>query len=170
MTPTRTIEIVVEGEPIGQPRARHDPRSGRVYTPPVREKIGTMTGGKPIYGPDKLQPWKERIALACYGKHRGAIDQLMHVHIDAYFPRPQRLLKKSSPQGAIPHGEKPDKDNVEKAILDAMVDAGLIAKDQRVCGGGTFKWYVAVGSSPGARIRIEILTDDGQLPLHAKPQ
>lgn len=164
------IEFSVEGEPIGQPRARHDPRSGRVYTPKVQEKIGTQPNGNPRYGPDKLAPWKARIALACYGKHRGPIDTLMHVHINAYFPRPQRLLKASSPGEAIPHGEKPDKDNVEKAILDAMVDAGLIAKDQRVCGGGTFKWYVAKGKAPGVRIRIEILTADGQLPLHAQHQ
>ena len=73
MKPTSTIEFSVAGEPIGEPRqdGRVIYRAGsrrpsvQMYTPPVREKIGTMTGGKPIYGPDKLGPWNAATVGRC---------------------------------------------------------------------------------------------------------
>lgn len=168
MTPTRTIEIVVEGEPIGQPRARHDPRSGRTYTPKVREKIGTNpVTGKAIYGPDKLEPWKDRIRLACYGKVAEPIRAPIRIRIDAFFPRCEYHAKKKFPKGHVfsgpipetsfPHTAKPDKDNIEKAVLDAIKAAGVYEDDCLVFGGPTEKWYCGVGYDPGVRILIEVL-------------
>ncbi len=188
MKPTRVIEIVVEGEPIGQPRADFVRATGRAYTPKVREKIGTKPNGKPLYGPDKLEPWKNRIAMACYGKVQAPIRAALRISIDAFFPRCEYHAKKKFPKGhifegpiptsAIPHTAKPDKDNVEKAILDAMKQAGVYTDDCVVFSGPVSKWYCSVGFDPGVRISIEVMPRvlvqpapiPAQLTLHAKPQ
>jgi len=176
MTPTRVIEIVVEGEPIGQPRQDGMvfwPKGAkkptvRMYTPQVREKLGTNpVTGKAIYGPDKLEPWKRRIELACYGKVAAPIRAPLRIRIDAFFPRCEYHAKKKFPKGHVfegpipttsfPHTAKPDKDNVEKAVLDAMKTAGVYTDDCMVFSGPTNKWYCAVGYDPGVRIVIEVM-------------
>lgn len=194
MTPTRTIEIIVEGEPIGQPRQDGMvfwPKGSkrptvRMYTPDVREKIGTnAVTGKAIYGPDKLQPWKDRIALACFQRVSEPIHAPMRISIDAFFPRCAYHAKKrfakdhifqgQIPTTAIPHTAKPDKDNVEKAILDALKQAKVYTDDSLVFAGPTQKWYCSVGYDPGVRIVIEVMPtvlveEPAQLSLQeAKP-
>lgn len=181
------IEITVAGEPVGQPR-----QDGRVlmipgkrptvqmYTPKVREKIGQKPNGDPIYGPDKLEPWVERIKLACFGKAPGGvpITGLVRVDIDAFFarcgyheakrfPKNHPLAGQPIPSGKIPHHARPDGDNVEKAVWDAMVRAKLLRDDSQICGHQTNKWYCAVGGVPGVKIRVEVLNirTDGQLSL-----
>jgi len=185
MKPIRTIEIVVEGEPIGQPRARSDPRTGRMYTPKVRSKIGTKPNGKPLWGPDKLEPWKRRVELACFGKVSAPIHAPMRVSIVAFFPRCEYHAKKRFPKGhvyqglipttAFPYITTPDKDNVEKAILDAMKTAGMYTDDSLVFAGPCDKWYCSVGYDPGVRITIDVyptvlVEEPAQLSLQeAKP-
>ena len=80
----------------------------------------------------------------------------VRVTIEAFFERPQYLLKKSSPEGLIPHTTTPDRDNVDKAVLDALKEAGLVRDDAQVWAGGVTKWYVAKGCAPGVRIVAEV--------------
>jgi len=48
------------------------------------------------------------------------------------------------------HTSKPDRDNVDKAILDALVSCGVLSDDKIVCGGQIWKRYDSVP-------RVEIL-------------
>ena len=50
------------------------------------------------------------------------------------------------------HTGKPDRDNLEKAILDALTQLGFWGDDGQVCGGEVRKMY---GKHPGADIAIE---------------
>ena len=83
----------------------------------------------------------------------------VRITVDAYFERPDRLCKKKSPEGRIPHTAKPDRDNVDKAVLDALKDVGLFRDDAQVCDGCVRKWYVAKGCGPGVIIVAERLAD-----------
>lgn len=51
-----------------------------------------------------------------------------------------------------PHTHKPDKDNLEKLVLDAIEAAGVIGNDSQVAQGPTEKWW---GARPGVAVRIE---------------
>ena len=76
-------------------------------------------------------------------------------------PRPKRhyrkgkfshVLKDDSP---VFHISKPDCDNLSKAVLDAMTDAGVIKDDSIVVNHIIYKKYAT--SEPGVKIQIEEL-------------
>ncbi len=171
MLDVHTFVIEVRGVPIPQPRddGRVIMRPGRkpfvqMYTPKVCEKIGERPDGKAIYGPDKLQPWRDRLRLAARDKVAEPWDGPVLVDCTFYFPRTKDLLRPSAPRGAIPMAVKPDRDNLDKAVLDALSpdpdpDAGwdgLWTNDSRVYGGALLKFYVAIGMEPGARIHVRL--------------
>lgn len=60
-------------------------------------------------------------------------------------------LKKSSPHY---HTKKPDKDNLEKAVTDALVDAGLLSDDSIIVRGNTSKIYVSRENDAGCWVKI----------------
>jgi Holliday junction resolvase RusA-like endonuclease len=87
---------------------------------------------------------------------------------DARFTSPKSNIR--HPRGQPPqlkcewHTTKPDKDNLEKAILDELKQAGFFRDDAQVCSGGpNTKRYVLPGVSsdpeglPGVTIEVEEL-------------
>jgi len=107
--------------------------------------------------------WKEickkefKQIAACVGMYEAAIV----VNLDFYFKRPKshyrtgrfsHLLRDDAPKY---HITKPDKDNLEKAVTDAMSDAKLIKDDCIIIGGETFKSYAEIGDEPGCMIEIK---------------
>jgi Holliday junction resolvase RusA-like endonuclease len=79
----------------------------------------------------------------------------IRVEIQAYFERPQYMLKPKFPAGRIPHTAKPDRDNLDKAVLDALKGAGVFVDDAQVCAGEIEKWWVKKGGTPGVVVIIE---------------
>lgn len=53
--------------------------------------------------------------------------------------------------GRIPHDQKPDCDNLAKALIDKLVTLGFIEDDKRVCDLRVSKYF---GSEPGLGVRI----------------
>lgn len=51
-----------------------------------------------------------------------------------------------------PHTQKPDKDNLEKLVLDAMEKAGVFRNDSQVAQGPVEKWW---GERGGATVLVE---------------
>lgn len=135
--------IEVSGDPKGQPRPRAFSRGGhaRVFD------SGTAEG------------WKAQIALAARD-HLPAAPLACPVRVDVefYFRRPLRLMKKSSPAGFIPHTGKPDRDNLDKAVLDCLTQIGFLQDDALVVEGTIKKHYTGINTGPGALIEIYTLT------------
>jgi len=131
--------IEVSGDPKGQPRPRAFSRGGhaRVFD------SGTAEG------------WKAQIALAARD-HLPAAPLACPVRVDVefYFRRPQRLMKKSSPAGHIPHTARPDIDNCYKAAADCLTQIGFFQDDALVVEGTIRKRYTRIDSAPGALIEI----------------
>lgn len=174
ITDVKTIVIKIGGEPVHEPRQRAEPvwskKKGkyvaRTFTPDVRYK----TNG--VKGPDQLAPWKAQIEVASFGKVREPWTGPVRVDITWYFSRPQYLMKPKAHDGVIPYTAKPDRDNLDKAVLDALKNGGLFRDDAQVYCGMLAKFYVARGMSPGARIEITLQAiGDGaeQLRLEATP-
>ncbi len=157
--PITRIEFSVAGVPAGRPR----PRARAVKTKGGKwiATIYQPKRGKSKHGDwGNAEHWYAAVKAA-------ALNQLppepwvgpVQLDVDAYFPRPGRLLKKSSPAGRIPHEGKPDRDNIDKSVMDALKAVGLLKDDSQVCAGRITKWYVAQGCQPGVRIRAIKLSD-----------
>ena len=56
------------------------------------------------------------------------------------------------------HTKKPDRDNLEKAVLDVLTQLGMWGDDCQVCGGEVLKRYVVGLERPGAIIQIASMT------------
>ena len=135
---TFTVPIV----PIGAPRPR-----ARVIAQP---------GKKPrpqIYMPAVSRDYKRTIALAAQPHMPDAvIDEPLRVDLLALMPRPKRLLRRKDPDGLIWDTSKPDRDNLDKAVLDAL--SPYWRDDTLVCLGTLLKAYHARDGRPGLHVRI----------------
>ena len=85
------------------------------------------------------------------------------IDIVAYLRRPARLVPNprartpQAPAWAFPAPTKPDADNVAKAILDALTQAGVISDDCRCVDLRVRKMYVGVGQAPCVVVTVSTL-------------
>ena len=134
-----TCEFRVEGKPKAQPR--------------VRATIRGKHAG--VYDPGTASEWKAAVVAAAR-KHRPEypIAGPCRVVLRFYFARPQRLMRKKDPVDRIWHTAKPDRDNLEKAVLDCLTKDGWFCDDAQVCAGETLKFYVPKGGTPGLVVMV----------------
>jgi Holliday junction resolvase RusA-like endonuclease len=154
----------VYGEPKAQPRQRSFVLRGRGGLPILKD-------GKPIvrnYDPHTAEGWKSQIAEAAQDLAPSEpIAVPISLSINLLFARPKRLCRVSDPKGRLPHPGKPDRDNCEKAIADALKVLGFFVDDGQIYKGPIEKYYVAIGERPGAEIRMSWV-DDAQTKLLAR--
>jgi len=147
----RVACIEVSGDPVAQPRPRAFVRPNG--------KASVMDNGK-------SRPWKALIiGTAAFLKVPRELTGPIRLRILYLLPRPQRLLRPSSPYGLVPHVNVPDIDNLDKAVMDALSDYGVWKDDRQVCQLVSSKWYHGRTGKPGATVVIDQLeagaaTDD----------
>lgn len=145
-------QFYVLAEPKGQPRAR---ARGRKFGDKVSIKM---------YTPDSAAGFKEAVMAEAF-KHKPPAPILGPVRIEiiAAFPRPKghyrtgknaHLLKKSAP---FWHTGKPDRDNLEKVVLDALTRVGFWRDDAQACAGSLVKAYAADPTTVGVSIEVKEL-------------
>jgi Holliday junction resolvase RusA-like endonuclease len=154
------LEFSVRGTPKGQPR--------------TKARAMKTRGGKwiaQVYNPKGSDGWKSGVTLAARQAGLPPVpwEGPVSVTIDAYFERPQRLCRAKDPDGPIRCTAKPDRDNIEKAVLDALTAVGLWKDDAQVCDGPVRKWYVAKGCVPGVRIVAELLEPEPAQQMELRP-
>lgn len=103
--------------------------------------------------PEKTRRWESDFA-AIAAQHAPAqvIDEPVRVDILAVMPRPKRLMRKADPDGIVPCGSKPDRDNIEKAVIDAL--AAWWRDDSLVTDGRTLKVYAEKTGAPRVAVRV----------------
>lgn len=116
-----------QGEPKGQPRPRACIRGRRAG----------------VYDPRTADKWKAQVkeAVKPYIDAQGMLVGPIRVHLNFFMPRPQahwcirggNRSNELSTKAPTYHTSKPDHDNLEKAVLDALTDAGLWHDDAQVC-------------------------------------
>lgn len=140
---TTVCEFRVDGVPKGQPRPRAFTRviNGRAVA--RVHDAGTAEG------------WKGSIALFA-SRHlpRSPLAGPLRVDLTFLMPRPQSRSRKCDPDGRMPFTAKPDRDNLDKAVLDCLTSLGMWGDDAQVIGGEVWKWYAAKGERPGAIVRV----------------
>ena len=137
----------VLGLPIAQPR-------------PKAARIGR---GVRIYNPNTADAWKRGV-IANLQNARCIPDEPwagpVGVDLVFLFPRPRRIIPQAARGMILPdagvritvsrldpdalpwHIQKPDRDNLDKAVLDALTIARIFRDDKQVCDGTITKQYV----------------------------
>jgi len=138
----KPIRLAVIGLPRPQPRVRV-PRHGHAYNPPSADA------------------WKDRILLAARAvRPRVPLTGPLRVDILFLFPRPawhfvgRRHERGLCPEAPVWHAARPDRDNLDKAVLDALTRAGLWGDDAQVADGRIEKRYLQPGEAAGAFVTI----------------
>lgn len=132
--------LVYQGTLQGNPVSMGRPRKGRfgMYTAPksakyMKDKVtvikGELDGQEPFTGPVKVV--------------------LTFVH-----ERPQRLLKKKSPEGRILKTTKPDLDNLTKMVLDILTNSRIWNDDNQVVKLVCADYYCSREEEPHTQIAI----------------
>jgi len=142
----KSLSFFAIGTPVGQPRSRACIR-------------GRHAG---MYDPGTADAWKAAVASAAKATSDGHVfDGPIRLSLTIYMPRPKNHFKANGslkPSTQRWHTSKPDRDNIEKAILDAITKAGIWADDSLVCDGRTEKVYSDTALT-GAQIRIEEIVE-----------
>ena len=136
----KMIEIRVPAIPIAQPRAR-----------------ATAIGGRArVYEPTKhpIAAFKASVRLAASCAFTGApLQGPLRVDCVFVFPRTNAQRWKTRPMPRLRHAKKPDRDNCDKAVLDAL--SGLMwVDDCQVCEGELQKWIASGDEQPHVLIRV----------------
>jgi len=146
---SRTVCFIVWGSPVAQPRAKFRNIPGKNYPVVV---------SNPKKAP--ITQWKADIKSAYQNLPLFGDPPLsgpLKVAIDIFLPRPKRLMRRRDPDGPVLHIAKPDRDNVEKAILDALKGVAFV-DDCQVCAGEVRKFYHEKDGRPRAEIEIKEIT------------
>lgn len=126
------LRAVIDGQPVGKGRPRFN---GHAYTP------------------KKTREWTDRAVYTFLGTAWASVPAFPHrVVIHAISKRPKKLHRKRDPEGLMLRTAKPDGDNVEKAVLDALVKAKVIHDDALVC---ECRW-VSLYAEKGGRARVYV--------------
>lgn len=150
------VEFTVPCVPAGQPRSRSSVFAGRsrVYNP-------TTIGKGDRKRPHPAVEFKASLRHAASAAYSGRpLHGPTRVDVEAVFPRPKSLIWKRKPMPRLLHTAKPDRDNLDKCVLDALTQAGVIRDDAQVCGGEIWKWVASGDEQPHVVVRVSVLNLD----------
>ncbi len=134
------LEFTVPSIPVAQPRQRTAVRGGFAmnYTPtkhPVnafkascQQALAAVYSGAPIEGP-------------------------LWVAIAFIMPRPKSMIWKTKPMPREFHTGKPDRDNLQKSVMDAL-NGLLWADDRQICDGTISKFIASGDEQPHVEISV----------------
>lgn len=117
------IVLNVSARPRAQPRARHT--AGGVVS----------TTGKPAAYKSLIREEARRAASCLTDIQRNWIKGAIRIDIDWFFAAGSHSLF------GYPRAARPDRDNLDKLVLDALVQGGLLPDDASVAQGWIAKWY-----------------------------
>lgn len=151
------IRFEVVGSPKGQPRARACRR-------------GSHAG---VYDPGTADGWKSLVAYAARPHlPPEPISGPVDLSIVFRFERPKKHVRKSGelrPDAPSFHTSKPDRDNLDKAVMDSLVQCRLLADDCCVVTGRLTKLYVRTDEKPGCTVVIDTDPIEFEFASHKTP-
>lgn len=135
--------------------------------PSLGGKAGGKAGGKPrFHTPPKTEAWTQKAStiLRAHFNARGAVQPHPHhpARVDGifYFKPPKDPLH---PVFCV---VKPDRDNLDKIVLDSLKRAGCLHDDAQVCAGEPIKLYAGPDQDPGVRVVLSVLDVSEAVPSH----
>jgi len=138
---------VILGEPVGEGR----PRAVRMG-PRVR-----------VHAAPKSAVWRAVAAqqMAAEWGDKPPWSAMCGVTVTAYMPRPKNRPKDINKEAwklgsAMSRAQKPDVDNIAKAVLDAIVQAGIITDDTQVVRLMVFRLMCGIESDVTPRVDVRV--------------
>lgn len=150
-----TIQFTVPAVPVAQPRTRARAFAGhaRVYTP-------TTLGKGENKRPHPVHAFKATVRLVASERYTGPpLAGALRIDAVFVFPRQSAKVWKTKPMPRYRHVTKPDRDNLDKALLDSL-KGGIFVDDCQVCAGEIEKWHAAGDEQPHCEITITPLETD----------
>ena len=144
------FRFTVPAVPVAQPRAKATAVNGRarMYTP---TKIKSADGSKKQH---PIAAFKATVRMAAMKAYSGPpMTGPLCVDCTFVFPREKSKEWKTRPMPRYRHIGKPDRDNCDKAILDALKGT-ILADDCIVCDGRIQKWRAAGDEQPHVEICV----------------
>lgn len=146
---TTELTFFVEGDPVAQPRVKAARRGNfiHIYTPPTADAWKKLVGLRA----------KEAVKLSKW-KHDGSP---LGLRLLFWMPRPKShfrtgkfwsILRDDAPKQ---HTSKPDIDNLQKAVMDAMTDAGIYSDDCLIFQTEALKAWAGDGFKAGCHITLK---------------
>jgi len=143
----------VRGTPKGQPRPRAFSRGGKAA----------------VYDPGTAEGWKSCVAVAVREWADAKLEGALSVTLTFFMPRPKKhfttsgQLKAGAP--CYLYANKPDADNLAKAVLDALTALRVWGDDDQVVELIVRKYWESdrngkQANPPGCIIRITTLTEE----------
>lgn len=153
------IEFTVPAVPVAQPRQRHavrEMKNGRRF----------VSNYTPSTHP--VNSFKAMVAHAAALVFRGApLAGPLKITILAFFPRPKNKIWKSKPMPREFKDSKPDSDNVEKSVYDAL--KGVVwFDDSQIAINQTWKMICAGNEQPHVSVIITAMDIDYQVAMLAR--
>jgi Holliday junction resolvase RusA-like endonuclease len=145
------FNVFAEGIPKAQPRARAVARGGHAR----------------MYNPDTADTWKKAVKDACIVLARTSLANPIDLTLEFRMPRPKNHfkgnggLKDNSPQHL--HAQKPDADNLAKAVMDALSDIDVWQDDDQVCNLRVRKRWADKYAPSGCQIIIKTIKENPNL-------
>lgn len=147
------IQFIVPSVPIAQPRTKVSSFGGkaRAYTPKtVKSADGTRK-------PHPVHAFKATCRHAATLVYSGApLQGPLALTVVFVLPRPQNMHWKTKPMPRAWHTSKPDSDNLQKSVKDALTKL-LWVDDSQVCQTTAEKWIASGSEQPHVLVLIEQL-------------
>lgn len=140
----KELRFIVPAIPIAQPRPRAVALNGkaRVFGAPTAHPV---------------HAFKATCRMALMKAVIYEAPMLVPCAVEMVFVLPRPKLPKKLGTGRLPHAKRPDFDNLEKSVVDALT--GVAWKDDsQLCDVRTQKWIAAVDEAPHVEISIRPLS------------
>ena len=136
-----------------------------------RPRATVQNGKARVYTPAATADWEHFAALELRSRYRalcpegpaGFMAGALGLEVLAVFARTKALASMNTKgiykHGAkrFPHGQKPDLDNVLKAVCDALEKAGVIEDDKQIAVHHASKVWASAGEAPAVHLRVWVL-------------
>ena len=140
----KKLILTVNAIPVAQPRQRH-----RIVKTNNTEFVQNYTCKS-----DPVNAFKARIQHALAEVYNGPpLDCALIIDILFIFPRPKGKVYKTKPMPPYPKTTKPDKDNLEKSVYDAL-NGLLYRDDSQIFAGNTIKLIASGNEQPRVIIKV----------------
>lgn len=143
-----TLRFEIPGLPVAQPRARATTVGGhaRMYEAKKEHPIHTFKAAARLAARESL-PGNQ------------CLTEPLRLSAQFVFARPKRLTRKKDPEGWLPMPDKPDIDNLLKALLDGLNEVVWVDDRQVFQVTDSSKWYGARGEAPRTIVMVTRLSD-----------
>lgn len=150
----KTIQIRVPAVPVAQPRPRASSFGGNTRVHEVTS-IKTKNGRKA----HPIVAFKATVRLAFESAYQGPpLEGPLRCDMTFVMPRPKSMVWKTREMPRVWHTKKPDRDNLDKAVMDALKDLAWM-DDSQVCDGRLLKYIAGGDEQPHVEITIQSLEE-----------